>query len=208
VKATPSLVRHGINYDLQVIVFEPLFEEYNRTKRLLSEVSRRLNEMRLGVTFCELPGMGESLVDISEARLADWRAAAAAAITEIQPTMIASIRGGSLLDDAGPAKGVWRFAPETGTRIVRDLRRTQLAGETDLYAGHRLSDAFLADLESAAPAQVRHLRIARLETDVMAADIKLAGAPLWRRAEPGEDATLATAIASDLVDWTRICAGY
>jgi hypothetical protein len=208
VKTAPTLVRHGVNYDLQVLVFEPLFEEYNRTKRLFSEVSRRLNDMRLGVTLCELPGMGESLIDISKVRLADWRTAAAAAIAEIQPTMIASIRGGSLLDDAGPAKGVWRFSPETGTRIVRDLRRTQLAGETDLYAGHRLSSAFLEDLEGAAPAKVSSLRIARLETDVMAADIKLPGAPLWRRAEPGEDATLSAAIASDLVDWTRICAGY
>ncbi len=207
-KSVPTFVRHGLNYDLQVLVFEPLFEEYNRTKRLLFDVSRRLNDKRLGVTLCELPGMGESLIDISEVRLADWRAAAAAAIAELQPTMIASIRGGSLLDDAAPAKGVWRLAPETGTRIVRDLRRTRLAGETDLYAGHRLTDAFLEDLEGAAPAQVRSLRVARLETDVMAADIKLPGTPLWRRAEPGEDATLAAAIASDLADWTRICAGY
>jgi hypothetical protein len=200
--------RLGDSHDLQIIVFEPLFEEYNRTRRLLMEVARHLDTMRVGVTFCTLPGMGESLIDITEVRLSDWRTAAATAITELQPTMIASIRGGALLDDAAPAKGVWRFAPETGTRIVRDLRRTQLAGETDLYAGHRLGDAFLTDLEGATPTEVRPLRIVRLETDVMAADIKLPGTPLWRRAEPGEDPALSAAIASDLVDWTRQCAGY
>ena len=199
-------VRFGENKPIQIFVFEPLFEETNRTRRLLACVARALNTHDIGVNFCALPGTAESLIDIADVRLADWRAAAAVAIAAIKPTVIASLRGGALIDDAGTAKGWWRLAPETGARIVRDLRRTQLSGETGLYAGHRLSDAMLADLESATPAPLAPMRVARLENDAADADIKLIGSPLWRRAEPGEDAALAEAIATDLAAWTKLCA--
>ncbi len=199
-------MRFGINKPIQIFVLEPLFEEANRARRLLACVARALNTHDIGVNFCALPGTGESLTDIADVRLADWRAAATAAIATIKPVVIASLRGGALIDDVGTAKGWWRLAPETGARIVRDLRRTQLSGETGLYAGHRLSDAMLADLEGATPAPLSRLRIARLESDVAEADIKLIGSPLWRRAEPGEDMALADAIATDLAAWTKLCA--
>ena len=199
-------MRFGDNKPVQMLVFEPLFEEANRTRRLLACVARLLNTHDIGVNFCALPGTGESLTDIADVRLADWRAAAAEAITAIKPVVIASLRGGALVDDAGTAKGWWRLAPETGARIVRDLRRTQLSGESGLYAGHRLSDAMLTDLEGAIPAPLARLRVARLESDAADADVKLVGSPLWRRAEPGEDAALAEAIATDLAAWTKLCA--
>ena len=198
--------RWGAEHRLQVLVFEPLFEEANRTRRLLATVARALGACEIGVTTFCLPGTGESLIDVATVRLADWRTEASGAIATIKPTVIASLRGGSLLDDRGRAKGWWRFAPETGARIVRDLRRTQLAGESGLYAGHRLSDAFPAELETATVAPVAPLRVARLERDAGEADVKLPGTPLWRRAEPGEDAELAAAIAADLAEWTMTCA--
>jgi hypothetical protein len=192
---------------LRVAVFEPLFEEFNRTRRLLAEVGRALKPQNIELHCVELPGMGESLIEISQVRLADWQAAAAHALREINPTVIASLRGGALVDGAGPAKGWWRLAPETGARLVRDLRRTQLAGAgTKLYAGNALSDSFLADLEAAVPESVTPLRMVRLITDAAEADVKIEGRPLWRRAEPGEDAALAAAIARDLAQWTRTCA--
>lgn len=200
--------RWGEQHQLQALVFEPLFEESNRTRRMLAMVARALGEREIGVTICCLPGTGESLTDIAGVSLADWRAGAREGIAAIQPTIIASLRGGVLVDDRGTAKGWWRFAPETGARIVRDLRRTQLAGESGLYAGHRLSDAFLTDLEAATPAAVAPLRVARLESDAGEADIKLPGSPLWRRAEPGEDGELAAAIAADLAEWTMTCAAF
>ena len=199
-------MRFGDNKPVQILVFEPLFEEANRTRRLLSCVARALNTHDIGVNFCALPGTGESLTDIADVRLSDWRAAAAAAIATIKPVVIASVRGGALIDDAGTATGWWRLAPDTGARIVRDLRRTQLSGETGLYAGHRLSDAMLTDLEGASPVPLAPMRVARLENDAADADIKLIGSPLWRRAEPGEDAALAEAIATDLAAWTKLCA--
>ena len=198
--------RWGAEHRLQALVFEPLFEEANRTRRLLATVARALDARDIGVTICCLPGMGESLIDIAGLTLADWRADASVVIAAIKPTVIASLRGGSLLDDGGNAKGWWRFSPETGARIVRDLRRTQLAGDSGLYAGHRLSDAFLTDFEAATPASVAPLRVARLESDAGEADVKLPGSPLWRRAEPGEDGELAAAIAVDIADWTATCA--
>ncbi len=199
-------LRIGVGHKLQIVVFEPLFEEYNRTRRMLVTMARTLDAVGIGVTFPDLSGMGESYGDLATVRLADWRGDAAAAIAEIKPVVIASVRGGALLDDCAKAKGWWRFAPETGARIVRDLRRTQLAGESGLYAGHRLSSAFLGDLETTVPAHLTPLRIVRLDSDASDADITLPGRPLWRRAEPGEDATLSAALASDLADWTRQCA--
>lgn len=198
--------RFSAHHNLQLLVFESLFEEANRTRRSLATVARALDECKIGVTIACLPGMGESLSNISTVHLTDWRAAASEAIAVIKPTVIASLRGGALLDDRGSAKGWWRFAPETGARIVRDLRRTQLAGETGLYAGHQLTNDFLTDLEAATPTTPFPLRTVRLESDAGEADVKLPGSPLWRRAEPGEDAALAAAIAADLAAWTMQCA--
>jgi hypothetical protein len=199
-------LRLGVDHSLQVIVFEPLFEEANRTRRLLAEIGRGLDIQRIGLTIASLSGMGESLTPISQVTFAQWRDEATAAIAQVQPTIIASLRGGALIDDIGAAKGWWRFAPETGARIVRDLKRTQLAGETGLYAGHALSDDFLGELEAAQPVGVSPLRTVRLESDAAAADAKLPGSPLWRRAEPGEDAVLAAAMTSDLAAWVMQCA--
>ena len=199
-------LRYGENHSDQIVVFEPLFEELNRTRRLLAMLGRALDSAGFGLTFAALSGTGESLIDVQNVRLLDWREDAAAVIAYIKPIVIVSLRGGSILDDCGPAKGWWRFAPESGARIVRDLRRTQRTGESDLYAGNRLSEAFLADLEGAAPAPISPLRTVRLESDAAEADAKLPGTPLWRRAEPGEDAELAAAMAADLIQWVRQCA--
>jgi hypothetical protein len=207
VSGEPAFLRYGVKYSLQIVIFEPLFEESNRCRRLIVSIARLLEAKNIGSVIPFLPGTGESLTPISEVRLNDWRSAAKTAIESIDPTVIASFRGGSLLDTCGEARGHWRFSPETGARIVRDLRRTQLAGgDSSLFAGHALSEEFLEELTSCSPENTPHLRVVSLETDAMTADVKLPGAPLWRRAEPGDDPQLATALAKDLVDWTMQCA--
>ena len=198
-------LRHGVNYPLQIIVIQPLFEEANRCRRLLVSVMRGLAANGIGSALPDLPGTGESLADIHGVAFSDWQEALSAVVETVRPAVIASLRSGVLLDGGLPAKGHWRFAPETGKRIVRDLRRTQLSGSA-LYAGHAISDAFLAALEVAPIAPLAPLHTLRLESDAGDADAKIAGSPLWRRAEPGDDPELAAALVADLTDWVTQCA--
>jgi alpha-beta hydrolase superfamily lysophospholipase len=198
-------LRHGANHPLQVIIIEPLFEEANRCRHLLVSVMHGLAANGIGSALPDLPGTGESLADIHNVAFSDWHEALSAFAEMVKPVVIASLRGGALLDGGLPAKGYWRFAPETGARIVRDLRRTQLSGSA-LYAGHAISDAFLAALEVAPTAPVAPLRTLRLESDAGDADAKILGSPLWRRAEPGDDPGLAAALVADLTDWVTQCA--
>ena len=198
-------LRHGVNFPIQIIIIEPLFEEANRCRRLLVSVMRGLAVNGIGSALPDLPGTGESLADIRDVAFSDWHEALLAFAEMVKPVVIASLRGGALLDAGLPAKGYWRFAPETGTRIVRDLRRTQLSGSA-LYAGHAINDAFLAALEVAPTMPAAPLRTLRLESDAGDADAKIAGSPLWRRAEPGDDPELAAALVADLTDWVTQCA--
>jgi hypothetical protein len=198
-------LRHGATYPLQVIIIEPLFEEANRCRRLLVSVMRGLAANGIGSVLPDLPGTGESRTDISIVPFSDWQEALSAVTEMVKPVIIASLRGGALLDGGLGAKGYWRFAPETGARIVRDLKRTQLSGSA-LYAGHAISDDFLAALEAAQTAPIAPLRTVRLESDAGEADAKIAGSPLWRRAEPGDDAALTAALVADLTEWVKTCA--
>lgn len=199
-----SGLRFGVSHELQILVIEPFFEEANRCRKLVADFMRGLDALGIGSQIADLPGTGESPIDIADARLADWRAA----IGQYAPALIASFRGGTLIDEAASI-GVWRFAPETGMRIVRDLKRATLtSADATLYAGHALGEAFLSELEAATPCPIPRLRTARLASDPGEADAKFAGSPLWRRAEPGEDAQLAAALASDLACWARQCATF
>ncbi len=189
-----------------VLFFEPLFEEANRTRRLIADIRRDLATQGIDSDIAEPPGTGESLTPVSAVRLDDWLDHAAAMERHV---VIASLRGGALIDHAARGKGYWRFAPETGARIVRDLERTRLANGdgSALYAGHALSDGMIEALRAAVPQPVSPVRIVRLESDAGEADAKVPGSPLWRRAEPGEDRALATGLADDLAQWVRQCAG-
>lgn len=198
-------LRYGINLPPQIVIIESLFEEKNRCRRLLASLMRGLADNGIGSVLPDLPGTGESLLDISTVSFGDWRNALRAVAEATKPMVVASLRGGALLDGTIPAKGHWRFAPETGARIVRDLRRTQISG-SPLYAGHAISDDFLNVLESAIPTPLAPLRTLRLESDAGEADARIAGTPLWRRAEPGDDSALAAKLVTDLTDWVRQCA--
>ena len=194
-------VRIGTHHPRQILIIEPLFEEKNRTRRLIADVMRGLDDREIGSTLPDLPGTGESLTDTATVGFDDWKDAISAVDQIINPALTVSLRGGALLDRG--AKRAWRLAPENGARIVRDLKRSQLtsAAATPLYAGHVLSDRFLSELEAVLLPNHSTLRTIRLESDGAEADLKLAGTPLWRRAEPGEDAALAAAIVGDIAAW-------
>lgn len=198
-----SWLSFGESHDLQILVIEPLFEEANRCRRLIAELMRELDRNGVGSRIADLPGTGESESNIATVELDDWRCA----VKAYQANFVASFRGGALIDDAGQPGAVWRFSPETGVRIVRDLRRANLAGsEAVQLAGHPLSARFIEQLEAAEPGPLPRVRILRLEGDPAAADARYEGVPLWRRAEPGEDPELAQALAHDLVNWVKQCA--
>lgn len=199
----------------------PLFEEANRTRAFAVRLLRLMAARGIGGALPDLPGQGESLVATEAARLEDWRAAFAAAVASLSgPVHVVAIRGGALVDTLAAATSRWHFSPAAGDALVRELLRTRAvaggAPELDLLdpddevspvelAGNRLSRPLLRALHVAERIPYGPVRTVRLESDPAAADLKLAGAPLWRRTEPGDDPALAEALADDLAAWIAAC---
>ena len=204
------LLRIGDPRTPAILFVPPLLEELNRTRALLAAVMRRLAAEGHGCWLPDLNGTGESQIALEEVALADWRDCVAAAAEHAarasgKPPVIASLRGGALLDDAATGGCWWRFAPATGRALSRDLDRASLAGGAD-WAGYPASPALREALAEAEAVVVTPLRTVRLETDAGAADHKVAGPALWRRSEPGMSDALAAALAADLNQWSRACA--
>lgn len=201
----------------QIILLSPLFEEANRMRKTLVDILHGLGALGFGVVLPDMPGMGESVKPIVDSMFQDWQAAVRAVVdgrrARAQAVLIASFRGGALLDAAAPTDGVWRLAEETGARLLRDLSRSILArgqrnraGNDFDLAGYALPPLFVDDLEKALPQPLTKSRSVRLHQDTNEADARIQGAPLWRRAEPGEDDVLTQAIVNDIADWARVCA--
>lgn len=203
------LMRIGEEGAPAILIVPPLFEEMNRTRALIAAMMRRLASQGFGCWLPDLGGTGESARDLADATWADWRhdvTSACAYVTEkAGKPLVASLRGGALLDDAAAARGWWRFAPAEGLKLSRDMVRAGLAGVE--WAGYAPSDALKAALSGATPAAVKPLRLVRLETDALAADAKVDGPALWRRSEPGTSDALAEALAADIAGWSASCAG-
>lgn len=203
------LMRIGAEDAPAILFIPPLFEEMNRTRALLAAVMRRLAAQGLGCWLPDLSGTGESERDLGEAGWDDWRhdvtAAAAYVAARAGKPLVASLRGGALLDDGASARGWWRFAPVDGLALQRDMVRAGLAGVE--WAGYAPGDALKAGLAGATQKEVAPLRTVRLDTDAQPADLKVDGPALWRRSEPGTSDTLAEALAADLAEWSRACAG-
>lgn len=204
------LTRIGREHAPAILFVPPLFEEMNRTRALIVAVMRAVAKKGQTCWLPDLSGTGESERDLKDVDWDDWRhdvtSAAAHIAAKARKPLVASLRGGALIDDAAEARGWWRFAPLDGSAVARDMIRSGLAGGVE-WAGYRPSDALKAALEAAAPARMTPLRTVRLATDRAEADAKPEGPALWRRSEPGISAELAEALAADLVKWSRICAG-
>jgi alpha-beta hydrolase superfamily lysophospholipase len=195
--------------DAPAILFvPPLFEEMNRTRALIVAAMRWLAKRGHGCWLLDLRGTGESESALEDATLDDWRhdveAAASHVADRTRKPLIASLRGGVLIDDGASARGFWRFAPVDGAALARDMVRAGLMGAE--WAGYAPSVKMKEALEAATAAAVAPLRTVRLASDVQAADAKLAGPALWRRSEPGNSAALADAIGADILAWSRQCA--
>jgi hypothetical protein len=204
-----------------ILIVPPLFEEANRTRRTLVLAMRALAADGFATLLPDLPGQNESLVPLEKVDLASWQNALAEAAATIDgPQIIASLRGGALIDHHPKAAAWWRLAPVGGASLLRTLMRARVAADREggltssldglqaeaataplLLAGSRLSPAMIAQLGSAETQPVARLRTVTLGSGADA----IAGTPLWLRAEPGEDAAMAKAIAADIAAWSTAC---
>ncbi|OHD04244.1 MAG: hypothetical protein A2885_21805 [Sphingopyxis sp. RIFCSPHIGHO2_01_FULL_65_24] len=202
-----------------VLIVPPLFEEANRTHRTLVLAMRALAARGFAAAMPDLPGQNESLVALESVDLDMWQAALAEVAKTIDgPVLVASVRGGALIDHRVKAAAWWRLAPVGGASLLRTLLRARVSADREagvtssleslsetakreplLLAGNRLSPAMIAQLGSAEAQPVEPLR------NVALGPHGIAGTPLWLRAEPGEDAVMAEAIADDIADWGAAC---
>lgn len=192
-----------------ILFVPPLFEEMNRTRALLVAAMRALAGRGFGCWLPDLGGTGESEAALASMTWSGWRhdvssAAAHARSRSGAPPLVASLRGGCLIDDAAAAIGWWRLAPVDGASLVRDMVRAGLAGVE--WAGYEASPDIRGRLEDAAPFAQEPLRVARLASDRGDADCRLSGPALWRRSEPGTSTELAEAMAADIGAWHARCA--
>ena len=202
-----------------ILIVPPLFEEANRTRRTLVLAMRTLAAEGFAAVLPDLPGQNESPVPLVEVDLDRWRDAFAEIATEIDgPVIVASFRGGALIDHKAQAKAWWRLAPVGGASLLRTLMRARVSADREagitssleslqdeaksaplLLAGNRLSPAMVAQLGASEAQAVEPLRSVGLGAD------GIAGTPPWLRAEPGEDAAMADAIAADISAWSKTC---
>jgi hypothetical protein len=192
-----------------ILFVPPLFEEMNRTRALIAAVMRALASRNHGCWLPDLKGTGESEAPLDKVAWDDWRhdVSAAAAYVEWEAgraPLIASLRGGGLIDDAAGAIGWWRLAPVAGASLARDMVRAGLAGVE--WAGYAPAAELRGRLEDAVPVDQAPLRTVRLASDAGTADVKLSGPALWRRSEPGGSPELAEAAAGDIAAWNAKCA--
>ncbi len=214
-----AMLRFGPAGGPVVVMLPALFEEHNRTRSFAVTICRMLADRGVASVLPDLPGQGESMMPTQDATLDGWRDALKSVVEAqraLNPVLVASMRGGSIVNSEDGVCGHWRLSPITGQTLLRDLMRAQAVAGDDLVgqgdqtieaAGNVISrvmaDALAANVvfgPTSAP-----LRTIRLESDPAPADLKLPGVPLWRRAEPGNDPALAGLLADDLADWVRQC---
>ncbi len=212
-----NMLRVGSGSPIQIIFIPPLFEEANRMRRTLVDVMRGLGALGFGATLPDLPATGESAMAYRSTSLDDWQSALialAASVSRPEGILLtAAFRGGVLLDHGLSVAGRWRLTEERGERLLRDLSRMVLSRSFRIKgddpfdeSGYALPDDFKRALDAAVPQPAANTRAVRLANDPKDADARIAGSPLWRRSEPGEDAELTQAIVDDIAEWARSCA--
>nr|WP_176498340.1 hypothetical protein [Sphingomonas sp. HMP6] len=230
------MLRFGPATGPVVVVALPLFEEANRTRAFAVTICRALAKRGMASVLPDLPGQGESETPLESLSILDLQTAYDALIAvpdrEGRRSYGVGIRSGALLDALGLLCGRWHFAPQDGSDLLRDLTRmkqmeigpSRTLGEDWFLdgsmpedapdppvriAGNLISTSALMELTIKTPFAEAGiaLRTVRLDTDPKPADRHVPGTPLWRRAEPDNDPTLATLLADDIADWVAACEG-
>lgn len=216
-------LRHGPETGPALLILPPLFDEANRVRHLMVETARALSGHGIASLMPDLPGCNESPVLLDRASISLWQAALIACAEQLGPVShVAAIRGGSLLDGALGDVPRWRLAPVKGGQLLRTMLRTKMASDREAgitsssdalmelartqgieLAGNSLSPCMIRELDAASPSDGSAVRLARFADDPLDADARIAGAPLWLRAEPAHDPAMAQSIAADLAAWMR-----
>ena len=215
-----QILRRGPAKAATVLILPPLFEEANRLRRTLLLTMRALADAGIASLLPDLPGQNESLVATDAATLSLWREEAAALAVREEMALVAAFRGSCLIDDQIAAPH-WRCAPVSGHNLLKAMLRSRIASDSEngvrsdsaqllaqaqsaplSLAGNLLSPKMIAELSEAEPRAVTPLRTVKIGTS---GENMIAGTPLWLRAEPGEDADMARAMATDIADWMQQC---
>jgi hypothetical protein len=198
---------HAVVFDrtraVRLLIVPPLFEEMNRTRRMLVETQRQLDGWGVDSMLPDLPGCNESQQAFSAQSLGSWRDAMAAAARHFAATHVLAVRGGALVFPTRLPG--WVLEPQKGASILRQLLRARVLSAKEAgreensaellehgrnhgleLAGYRLSAALVAGLDAAVP-QDEGQRLIR-QSD-------LGGSALWLRSEPGEDPVQSAALA-------------
>ncbi|TPG12477.1 hypothetical protein [Sphingomonas oligophenolica] len=186
----------------RVVLALPLFEEFNRTRAFGVTLLRALARRGIGGLLPDWPGTNESPVPSSDATLAMIQAAYQSVLVSCTPLFALGIRSGALFDARASVRGRWHLSPVSGTELARELARQ--TSDDGTISGNLVSSAFRAELGAAS---LGSARVVRFDSDPRDADLKLAGSPLWRRAEPGNDPALAEVLAADITHWVATCDG-
>ncbi|MFT6569163.1 MAG: hypothetical protein ACJAWY_000858 [Sphingomonas echinoides] len=195
----------------RVLILQPILNEANQCRAMVVDFARHLALAGVGSAIPDLPGTGESTRPLAEVRWSDWRDAVAAAAATLRQDssslMVASLRGGALIDDVCGAESWWRFAESSGAALLRPLERAQrltrssdnmhAPNDIQTLAGFSLHRELLHAFRAAAPEPVpRPLRAVAFDG---------VGTPVWRRAEPTNDPALAKRLAEDFLAWISAC---
>lgn len=131
-----------------LLIVPPLFDEANKLRHLLVETARLLADHGIFSLMPDLPGCNESPVPLENASLSLWKAALIACAGQLGPVRhIASLRGGTLIDDALIADTLinetlindtvgdiprWRLGPVKTGQLLRNMLRTRIASDREL----------------------------------------------------------------------------
>jgi hypothetical protein len=186
----------------RLLIVPALFDEANRLRRLTVDVMRRLDGAGIDAFLPDLPGTNESLQPLEVQEPQDWADAMGAAARVFGATHILGVRGGCLFTPARlPAL---HYAPIKAAGILRQMLRARMlasreAGREETrdglmalartegleLAGHRLGAEFIRQFEPLVPGPATEI-----------AQDTIGGSGLWLRAEPGESAAQADALAA------------
>ena len=189
----------------RVLIAPALFDEAHKLRRLTVEVMRRLDGAGIDSILPDLPGCNESQQELALIEPEDWRMALEAAARHFGATHVLALRGGGLI--LPERLGGWHYAPVKGASLLKTMLRARVlaareAGREELIdtlmehglamglelAGYSLSGEMLRQMGEL---------VSGKRPGISVIEHELVGGPmLWLRAEPGDDAAQADALAA------------